>query len=478
MNISKKLLIGGICFLALVVMVGRHNVSTKDTPPTFTVEISKLQGRLGSDASCRIPGMLEFTAEDVENYRPRGGIDASRNELTSGIHLYYAERDMTVKQIIDSIVPIEGNKILFAFYNYGINYSPKGFYLYPEVAGNFAISDPNTFEIPAYHAFTMIACEDSAIWNILNETNQAAELYENLADLTDGWILIPATAIENFREELEWLKNRVRYFWVQEGPGFDFRKIEDIDEFALVPGYSMVWLKFDQTLFEIDEALSDLEGVLEEEWNRISNALGELGNSLDRLSSDALEGELLGIIDLIENSQEAAGEAYETFEDDLRDLHDPAAIEVLALGDYEYNNFIGMTDFWLEGYRHEYREYLDRMEGYAEEAAEDDDLADFIGKFQNMPKYSRKSKTIFPTEDLEYPFPVNSCNECPPESYCHITVGNSVEGIESTSRCFFTPEAQRETFYTVRYCDVCGGLCVHTGNTPHPYNCFQYLPPD
>lgn len=407
MNIFKKLLIGGACFLALVVMVGRHNVSPKDTPPTFTVEISKLQGRLESDAGCRIPGMLEFTAEDVENYRPRGGIDASRNELISGIHLYYAERDMTVKQIIDSIVPIEGNKILFAFYNYGINYSPKGFYLYPAVAGNFVISDPTTFEIPAYHAFTMIACEDSAIWNISNETDQAAELYENLADLTDGWILIPATAIENFREELNWLEYRVRYFWVQKGPGFDFKKVEDIDEFALVPGYSMVWLKFDPILFEIEEALNDLEGVMEEEWNRMDNALDELGDSLDRLSGDDLEEALLGIIDLIENSQEAAGEAYETFEDELRDLRDPAAIEVLALGDYEYNNFIEMTDFWLEGYRHEYREYLDRMAEYEEEAA-DIDFTIFIDAMGDIMENIKAG-----------PIWVENCNDCPRGTACN-----------------------------------------------------------
>lgn len=247
-----------IGLLVVILLVGLAyyffaGAAQADRPPSLSIGGNRFQGLIGDDIGCRLNGLREFTVEDVADYRAPSGVPASQHyTLKRGVHLYHVAQDTTIAEILNYIVPTENNKILIAFYNYGLGGTDAGFYLDPEMAENFPIEDADAFTIPAYHGFVLISCQEGEILKIKDEKLAGTGLPDNL-DTVDGWILLAVPDNAALEASVTGLGPHLKSLWVQNGPGFNFEKVEDLNSPELSDDYYMVWFKLDSTAVADEE---------------------------------------------------------------------------------------------------------------------------------------------------------------------------------------------------------------------------------
>lgn len=235
----KKILslaLAGLVVVSSVAYLAFSGPKTGDIPPTLDLNFQDqgLQGLLQNQVSCRIPGYefsdQDFTAPAEDKYR-----------LTSGINIYHADQDITVKQVMDSIVPQEGNKVLLVTYN-PINNPQKKFSLYPPVNSEdvISINSPENYTISSNNGIILVSCQPTDIYGIKPATAPGAGMPSNLADINDNWILAAASADLNLSEY------ELSAAWPQRDGGYSettFPSSVDPNGELSLNNYYMVWLK-------------------------------------------------------------------------------------------------------------------------------------------------------------------------------------------------------------------------------------------
>jgi|GEM_PF-2487684 len=251
---SKAIIIGIIALLVIMTLgyyvrsqMGKGGV----TPPFLHVPKQTLKGEIVSgDIICQIPGLYSFSDTEVSNYKkPADTTDADAKTLLEGIHIYHANQNMTVLQILQSITPTSGNKVMIAYYPSNNN-SSANFSVYPtDLQGESKIITPGNFKIPANEGFIIFSCQKTTIYKVLDEQTDGDTSPTNFEtdDTTTAlthWVLMSGWSDSPSKETLK--KNFSKYYiksvWVQNGPGFSFQKT-DAKTLALTGDYRMVWVE-------------------------------------------------------------------------------------------------------------------------------------------------------------------------------------------------------------------------------------------
>lgn len=369
---------------ASIYILMNKSAESDNAPPVLTIGANKFLGQLDAEIGCRIPGSYAFTEENIRNYVNPASVSASdKNDLLKGAHFYHAEDDMTVKEILDSIIPTSGNKILLAYYSPGLGGLEKGFYLYPSIAGNLGITNPNSFEIPGNNGFVIISCKDSYIWKVKNENQYAEDLSPILTAIENGWISVPAIEAFDPQTDIYQSAYRVKSLWKQTGEGFNFRKVENIASFALDDDFYMLWIKFSDAMVRIGDVAGVFEEILNNLYDEIETAVADF---ISRIPTDEdnrlvpLAASFEELNDLIVNAIRNADDAYEDFEETISAIDDPIADEVLDLETDNLEDFNEQMTNFLTTITQAYTNFAERMRDTGIEGIEKTNIIDiFIG---------------------------------------------------------------------------------------------------
>lgn len=251
--------------LALVALIAATTIyfvlqsrsKADDMPPQLSINLPKLQGSTAGVGICRVPGMLALEL-DGEFTPPAGATADDLYEMPAGTHMYHNTKTMSVQDIIDSMVPVAGQKFLFAMYSPEASDGDGNWYLYPDITTDYlAVDDPETFVVTPYRGYVLFTCKETQIYNVKNETMVADGLTDYLDDVDSGWVLVPdfynyfdkkelAGTRPSPRETGFW--NRIQNFtsavWLQGGEGFTFPN--PMRDKTVSPGdrdYHMIWVK-------------------------------------------------------------------------------------------------------------------------------------------------------------------------------------------------------------------------------------------
>ncbi len=246
-------------FLSILIVLGLSlayyfvaNRSDRETPPTITISTAKYQGLIQGDTVCNLTiPMYEFTDAKVSSYvTPAADTNANWYNLTKGVHFYHSDADVTVKNILDNIKPVSGNKILIMHYPSADTNELKQFAAYPTITGQINLTTDSI--IPANEGIIIFSCKDSKIYNIKDETTPGAALPATLTAKTKGWILLSAVTGNTLKNSLTPSKNKISSIWPAQLAGFDndtftkkFLSPDDANLPALDASgnFRMVWLK-------------------------------------------------------------------------------------------------------------------------------------------------------------------------------------------------------------------------------------------
>ncbi len=216
---------------------------SSETPPSITVSSSKFQGLISGE--CKIPGYA-FTDNQVSGYiKPGADNDAKWHALDKGVHIYHSAESLTIQEVINSIIPTANNKIIIAYYPADKENAEKKFAVYPSIEGQTQVDNPAAYLLPANQGFVIISCDDTKIWKVKIEKMSADAVTTTLNNKDAGWILIPAYFDDGVFASafLTIHKAKIKSAWVQQGAGFDFKKVENLAQAQLIGDWKMIWLK-------------------------------------------------------------------------------------------------------------------------------------------------------------------------------------------------------------------------------------------
>jgi len=195
----KKNVISGFLAIAVValsagyVLYNQNSHNNDELPPDFFLGSTAFKGFMVEE------NFYKFDSDDVASFSAPTGTKVT---LKDGLNYYYSNKDITVKEVIDSIVPVDGNRILIAYYEPKFEGSETGnerFWGYP--IGPNTISSPSSFAIPEQLGFAIFSQGESDIYNISPAsikptsrgllTGVAQPPYKHIANIKNGWMLMP-----------------------------------------------------------------------------------------------------------------------------------------------------------------------------------------------------------------------------------------------------------------------------------------------
>lgn len=186
------------------------------SPPslTFGSDTTFLKAYLAST------NYAEYTDADVSAWTTSGYQKTA--DVDTNVHYYYPSNDISVDNILKSIKPIVGNKVIFLFYspggeNLGAGTTSEGYYTYPDISAaatggttpvrGVSESQKTSFKVPKNRAFALVLNGSvTEFWNkagadIYDETatveDYGSEGIESLLDglPNGGWVMIPLKEI-------------------------------------------------------------------------------------------------------------------------------------------------------------------------------------------------------------------------------------------------------------------------------------------
>lgn len=243
----------GIIALLVVATLGYYywlnsSKTSNDAPPFLRVPKQTLQGQLLSgDIICKIPGLYNFTDTEVSNYvKPSGATDADAKVLAEGVHLYHSNSELSISEILKSIVPTKGNKVMIGYYPSNAN-TDGNFAVYPaDLQGVKKIPNPENYKIPANEGFAIFSCQNSKIYKILDEKTDGTGLPSNFSKADSSkpthWILFSGwkggSGAATLQKTID--SYNLSSIWVQSGDGFKFVQ-SNINAINLSGDYRMIW---------------------------------------------------------------------------------------------------------------------------------------------------------------------------------------------------------------------------------------------
>ncbi len=238
--------------LIAVVAVGIYYLkSPSDTPPSLEVDSSAFQGALYGDIDEKT-GFHKFTKlDEYTGYYEE--ILGDSSEVSKGVHFFTAKRDLSVDNIMGSIIPPANMQVLFASYRDGDFYTyPKGPY-----ANTIEVKDSEDakdcqddsyeycsadFFVERGETFILISSDDYSIANVVSEDKESG-FSLSVPNSFTGWKL--AHGRGDLGNDLEDYKDRVVSVWPMTDANTFDEKLEDGEwEDYETDGYYVFWVKF------------------------------------------------------------------------------------------------------------------------------------------------------------------------------------------------------------------------------------------
>jgi hypothetical protein len=180
-----------------------------------------------------------FEENEIEESEELEIYENGRSRLGRDIQYFYSENDISVEEIVESIVPQRSNKFVIAYYDPEV----RNWYTYPRGPFKETLelkkSEIDDFIIPAGHAFVIGAERNFETVNLKHGTEQPRSTLFEIDDLERGWTLLSVKNNTDFQNLIEKCENRVRSIWVQKANN-DFEKTEKSYP-RLSTGYHLVW---------------------------------------------------------------------------------------------------------------------------------------------------------------------------------------------------------------------------------------------
>ncbi len=182
--------------------------SDKDAPPSLSLDTELMQGLIKTGI------YLRFDDSDFER-TINLPTPTMRNR---GLGYFYAERDMTMLEIANSIAPDEDLKVIIA--HFGENLDPledeedRIFYTFPygRYSNTKEISEDNESDyiVKAYEGIIIAGSKNFGTWNLKQASQMPLRTFSRMNNLEKGWNLIASDDLENTFKSCQ---NRVASVW-------------------------------------------------------------------------------------------------------------------------------------------------------------------------------------------------------------------------------------------------------------------------
>lgn len=261
---SKKTAIAVIALILLIIagaiwyfVQKKEQENDQFIPPKLESSKITLQGKM-EDKDL----YLKFDESYVKNYKNPIWVqqtNTSKHEdikakLKGGETNYlYSDKDTTIAEIIENIIPETDNEILITLYNpeKGPLAEKGGYYVYKKgpYQNTIEITDTKKFKVPAYYGIIVFSKIDTEIWGLKDCTKPAnsESFAEKMKEFkkTNGWILLAVPKDESFKEFIRKTTN-TRVIGISEmenETSFSPTKTKT-EEFKINNGYHFAWILF------------------------------------------------------------------------------------------------------------------------------------------------------------------------------------------------------------------------------------------
>lgn len=216
--------------------------SEMDAPPSLTQGSELLQGLIKTGR------FLRFDADDFE----RTILLPDPVRRNRGVGYFYAETDMSMLEIANSIAPDDDLKLVIA--HFGDNLDPldnepdRIFYSFPHgvYSNTKAINEENDqdYIIKAYNGFIIVASKDFGTWNLKSPDEMPLSRFDSMDTLSRGWNLIASNDLENTKLSCN---NRVLSMWQFNKDVPDYFEELNLDSLELSDNSYLAWFYIGQT---------------------------------------------------------------------------------------------------------------------------------------------------------------------------------------------------------------------------------------
>lgn len=255
---AKINIISTIIVLALVglsifgyLWFNKSKIKIDNNPPTLSLEGTAFKGELlGSDV------FITFTSEDVASWTDP---TTSYITLKSGFNYVYATSEKNIYEIVDNFKPDVSNSMLIIAYSPSSSlFGQSGYNLYKKgpYPGTNEITNPSSFNIPAYYGFIIYTSKDTKAWELKDSssaltwsgTTKEGETLINSLKNVNGWVLIPTSNSAQLSDFFGSLKTKILYFSkLKSKSSFNGEDFENgttgPSNFSINNGASFMWVK-------------------------------------------------------------------------------------------------------------------------------------------------------------------------------------------------------------------------------------------
>ena len=203
-------------------------------PPGLSMEHQGLKGFIGADRN-----FFSFTEADFE----RIGEFETADRRPMGIQYYYDEKNISFKDIIESIKPDLENECIVVTYLSEL----EKFHTYPKgpFQGTEMVVESllDSFEVPSAQSFLIVCTQETETIGIKHSTEKPSDFRNSFDWRVEGWHLTVFSSSEALADSVSACANRVKSIWVQDAENH-FSKTE-LESPKLAHGYYLAWLKLD-----------------------------------------------------------------------------------------------------------------------------------------------------------------------------------------------------------------------------------------
>jgi hypothetical protein len=262
-----------ILALAVAIVGGAYLyglAKSSHTPPSFVAfSYAKLAE---ATVLSKNSGFLRFDANDVSKWKDPTGMSV---DLGQDMHFYYADENLKISDLLDSIKPVLYNEIVILYYSpnessTGLNQG-EGFYTFPDISSLassnstkvYGFSNDERFVIPAFRPFAIVSKQKSKIYskhaNIYSETDKAPSNYTFKNPLSGGKIGWAMSVVQG--QKLSFLtanKGILQTVFLQDGEN-SFSEIKEAD-FGTTNAnkYYILWLEIKEAPpLDTDKTITD-----------------------------------------------------------------------------------------------------------------------------------------------------------------------------------------------------------------------------
>ncbi len=259
-NSSLYLLSSGILVVLLISLgiYGLFSNKADELPPSLPFDYSMFQGLLRVDDA----RFFKFSETEISNAINNDFYKNSVVREGRQIQFFYSENEISVENILKSIVPQSDNKFVFAFYDARVS----KWYTYPKgpYKNTLELSDQSikTFKIPAGYAFVIAGERNFRTVNLKHSFERPNATHFEIDDLNAGWSLLAIKNEADFSALIDSCPNRIKALWIQKNTNI-FERIQKSNP-RLNSNKYLVWWLLDNKNIECPDLSADSGGDFDE----------------------------------------------------------------------------------------------------------------------------------------------------------------------------------------------------------------------